>query len=88
MCQCDLSSHLCLHLWRGRVSAASPLLAPSRRGFSHGSVHTAGLRSGGDSEELSLGMMSLQVACARGDRPGGDGVSGSHSGLLPALRRR
>lgn len=25
MCQCDLSSHLSLYLWRGRVWAATPL---------------------------------------------------------------
>lgn len=52
---------------------------------------TTGLRSGGGSEELRLGMMSLQVPCSRGRRgeqPGGHGVSGSHSLPLPAPSRR
>lgn len=70
-------------LWRGRVPAGTRLSHPPSVDFvSHGSV--AQLRWG--SEELSLGMMSLQVSRSRGRR--GDGVSGSHGALLPAPSRR
>lgn len=79
MCQCDLSSHLSPHLSFG----CHPPFAASQRGFSPGRVPRAGLCSGGDSEELSLGMVRWQVPRVRGRR--GDGVRGSPWVLLPAL---
>lgn len=79
MCQCDLSSHLSPAPLEGTRFGCQPLSCTLLAWiFSWKRAHST-LSSGGDWEELSLGMMSLQVACARGrrgDRPGGAGGSG------------